>query len=132
MGTTPLNRLLSCLQLYEDLEVRFTKLGTNSPDRVTFTDLQQLNKISDLVIRVFHALELNMEVLNMLSQETIRRAAVEGKELSEQYEGFQGALRMCAMEHTFLKHHASLVRDNAERLATQVSINIRYSSFTEP
>jgi hypothetical protein len=65
-----------------------------------------------------------MDVLNVLLQETVTRIAVEGKELSEQYEGFQDALRTCIVEHTFLKHHASLVRDNAERLATQVIFNI--------
>ena len=110
--------------------MRFAKLGTDNPDRVTFTDLQQLNKLSDLLIRVIHALQLNLDVLKMLSQEAIKRAAVEGDELVEQYDEFQGALGTCTIEHTFLMHHASLVRDNAGRIATQVSFNSRYSWFS--
>ena len=110
--------------------MRFAKLGTDNPDRVTFADLQQLNKLSDLLIRVIQALKLNMDVLKMLSQETIRRAAIEGDELVEQYDEFQGALEICTIEHTFLMHHANLVRDNAERIATQVSFNSHYSCFS--
>jgi hypothetical protein len=110
--------------------VRFAKLGTDNPDRVTFTDLQQLNKLFDLLIRVIHALQLNLDVLKMLSREAIKRAAVEGDELVEQYDEFQGALETCTIGHTFLMHHASLVRDNAERIATQVSFNSRYSWFS--
>jgi Mg2+ and Co2+ transporter CorA len=102
--------------------VRWAKLGSDSRCRVTFEDLQQLNKLSDLVIRVIHALQLNLDVLKMLSREAITRAAIEGDELVEQYDEFQDALRTCITEHTFLVHHASLVRDNAVRISTQVSL----------
>jgi hypothetical protein len=108
-------------QLLQNLSVRFTKLGADSPDRVTFQHLQRLSEYSDLLIRLFHALQLNLVVLEMLSAEATRRQAEEGKDLTQRYNNFQAALRACITEHTFLRHHVSLVRDSAERLAIVVS-----------
>ncbi|KAI9774961.1 MAG: hypothetical protein M1840_000177 [Geoglossum simile] len=109
-----------------NLSVRFTKLGADGLNRVTFKHLQQLSEYSDLLIRLLHALQLNLEVLELLSAETTRRQAGGKRDLAKQYQDFQAALKTCITEHTFLKHHASLVHDSAERLTVVTFLSMGF------
>ena len=88
---------------------------------MTSADLQQLNQLTDLLIRILHSLQLNIEVLQQLSQEASRRQPFDDS--PAKVDDFQAALRTCLTEHTFLKQHAGLVRDCAERLSVQVGIS---------
>lgn len=96
-------------------------MPVESPHRVTYKDLQQLNKYTDELIHIHHALDLNLKVLKCLQEETERRRAMETEDFKKLYKNFENASKTCITEHKFLKEHVLLVRDCAERLTTHVS-----------
>ncbi|CAG8956266.1 hypothetical protein HYFRA_00003646 [Hymenoscyphus fraxineus] len=104
--------------------VRYAHPNDNSPDRVTFTTLQNLNKYNDILIRITSALELNIFVLSKLNTTAIKRQSLDKPEASEQYEEFREAIQMCITEHDFLKHHVSLIQECSRELASLVQNTI--------
>ncbi|PMD43573.1 hypothetical protein L207DRAFT_300392 [Hyaloscypha variabilis F] len=99
-------------------DVRFTR--REMPSRVTFTTLQHLSKYSDLLIRILHALQLNISILERLSETAIRRQNLDVESSSAHYEAFQDSLRTCLTEQHFLKHHAGLVLNCAQEITALV------------
>jgi len=61
-----------------------------------------------------------MEVLSQLSQ-VVRSRASTLQTLDDQCETFCQILQDCHTQHVFLRHHVSLVKENADRLGVQVS-----------
>jgi hypothetical protein len=110
----------------QENDVRFTR--REMPSQVTFTTLQHLSKYSDLLIRILHALQLNISILERLSETAVRRQNVDVESSSAHYEAFQDSLRTCLTEQHFLKHHAGLVLNCAQEITALVGIRL-YISF---
>jgi hypothetical protein len=91
---------------------------------VTFTTLQALSKYSDLLIRISHALQLNISVLDRLSETATRRQKLDSMKSSDEYEAFQDSIRTCITEHHFLKHHVSLVQSCAQEITVMVGVKL--------
>jgi len=108
----------------QENDVRFTRREMLS--RVTFTTLQHLSKYSDLLIRILHALQLNISILERLSETAIRRQNLDVESSSAHYEAFQDSLRTCLTEQHFLKHHAGLVLNCAQEITALVGIKLSY------
>ncbi|CAG8973159.1 hypothetical protein HYALB_00008751 [Hymenoscyphus albidus] len=98
--------------------VCYARPNDNSPDRVTFTTLQNLKKYNDTLIRITSALELNIFVPSKLNATAIKRQSLDKTEASEQYDEFREAIQMCITEHNFLKHHVSLIQECSRELAS--------------
>lgn len=98
--------------------MRYTRRDT--PNRVTFTTLQELSKYSDLLIRISHALQLNISILERLSETVARRQKLDVESSSRRYEAFRDSIRTCLTEQNFLKHHAGLVQNCAQEITALV------------
>jgi len=104
--------------------VRYARRDT--PDRVTFTTLQQLSKYSDIMIRMSQTLQMNITVLNKLLETARKRQKLDSKECVEEYESFQESIQTCITEHEFLKHHVALVQSSSQELGALVCPMILY------
>lgn len=103
----------------QGIGLKFSKVGDSS-SQLEFTDLQKLNQFSELLLRISHALTLNTEVLTQLSQVAVARA----EELQDPIHSaaFKQILLDCETQHRFLRHHVTLVKENADRLSVQVCL----------
>lgn len=70
--------------------------------------------------KMSHALQLNIDVLSLLSEETMRRSIIEGEKSAQRYQQFQQAVRMCLTEQSFFKKHVDLLQTFADRRSLQV------------
>lgn len=104
----------------QDFDYFFTKINATEPTRTHFQNLQLLNKGIDVVTKMSHALQLNIDVLSLLSEETIRRSIIEGEKSAQRYQQFQQAVRMCLTEQSFFKKHVDLLQTFADRRSLQV------------
>ncbi len=67
-----------------------------------------------------HALQSNIDVLRLLSEEAMRRSTREGEKSPKQYQQFQEAIRICITEQSFFKKHIDLLQTFADRRSLQV------------
>ncbi|RFU26624.1 hypothetical protein B7463_g9721, partial [Scytalidium lignicola] len=96
-------------------EYLFSKVEAREK-QVSFTSLQALDTLRTQLGIMCYALELNLGVLNQLSQEVERRKELEGYKSAERYEQFQTNLRTCNMEQTSLRQQATHIMQEADRL----------------
>jgi hypothetical protein len=67
-----------------------------------------------------HALQSNIDTLNLLSEEAIRRSVIEGEKSTKRHQQFQEAVRVCITEQMFFKKHVDLLHTFADRRSLQV------------
>jgi len=114
-----------------DFNYFFTKVTANQPQRLHFEDLKVLNQGIDILSRMVHALQLNIEVLDHLSSEATLRAALEPSKKSL-YTTFLQNLRTSRTEQSFFKSHVSLLQTFADRRSAQLrdAIALQDSNIT--
>lgn len=103
-----------------DFDYFFTKVDAASPTRIHFHNLQLLNKGIDIATKMSHALQSNIDILNLLFEEAIRRSTIEGESSAKRYQQFQEAVRVCITEQTFFKKHVDLLHTFADRRSLQL------------
>lgn len=106
----------------------FLQQGAVNSDRLDLDDLKNINWGIDNVTAMIHALDFNITVLNHLSQEATRRAAIEEGKSSERYRQFQEAIRTTINDQFTLKHQLTVMRTFGERRLGQVSDRLELCS----
>jgi acid phosphatase family membrane protein YuiD len=101
--------------------VKFTTLQVDKPGEVTFADLQTLHHFTDLLIRLIHVLNSNIQVLRLLSKITKRRQKADKKSQIFRYHALNSSLDSSISEHGFHSAHSELVLKRAQGIATTVS-----------
>lgn len=102
----------------QGVRIRFSEVDGKIESMLTFSDLKKVNQFSELLVRISSALSLNLEVLTQMSLVVkARESTLMG---NNRCGVFPQILQDCCNQHTFLQHHVSLVKENADRLGVQV------------